>query len=651
MTAFTVAANTTVNGLNLQLSDTLDIFGTAIATQNQGGQDIIHAGGLALNSTLSDSGNEEILSGGVSSNTSVDVLGLEIISAGGLARNITVNSGGELDIALGGQVQAATVNSGAIVGLELASGAYQFQGDNFKLDGIQFNKDIKLFLTATSGTSLNGFQDQHGLTLLSGSVANNTNVLSGGTAVILSGADANTIQVKNGAEVIVSGGSVHGGSVASGGSIDGLQLNHTSLNYHSGANLVVDGVNLDKNAHYNLLVASGGSINGFVADDLHTLTIANGGWATNTTINKGLFLEVDSGGVAKNITLNNGGILDIHGGTVTSGTVNSGGSINGLQLSSGTIYYHANANNIIDGINIHKGAELSLIVNSGAKIDGFALDSTHSLTLAKGGLDNHTAILNGGTEKIEAGGIASNGKLFAGGTEIIASGGVANHISLYQDSIIINQGGVASFDLASDWTQNFFTINNGTTTLNINHHNLNFTNSFPDAGVWNINDSANSHATINASLTELQNFSFAANDKDNLILTAGTSNLLKNVYDSIHAVDHSVQISYSTALSTVAATNLSGGAGVTVHFDGNGNTTFTGNAPTTLTAAENEIVTAYSHSTHGVQAGQFAEFAEGGNHYLFIISNSGENTASFSDSLIQLTGVSDLSFSQGVLHI
>lgn len=253
---------------------------------------------------------------------------------------------------------------------------------------------------------------------------------------------------------------------------------------------------------------------------------------------------------------------------------------------------------------------------------------------------------------------AAVGAVFTGGTGNNLFNVNAANVTItnlgYGSSDILNvfANGSATITLGNDWIATNANTNASTVNINANQHNLNLL-AITGNGVWNITDSNTSNAILTASATGVDNFTLTAANTDSLVFAKAESSAIGTKWDSINAAGTGVSIHYSSGLSgTALGVTLQAAIGKMVSFDNNDNASFGGTAPATLIAAENEIIAAYSHSSTGVVAGEFAGFSFGGKHYLLLISTSGENFVSVSDSLIQLTGMmTQLSFTQGNLLV
>lgn len=706
MTTYNVAANTTIGGIVLSANDALNIYGTANSTVNNGGWESIYSGGVANHSTINLNGWEDISSGGVAIHTTVNDGGYVRIYAGAVVSNIIVNSGGYVDNE-GGILSGGNFASGATIdGLVVSNGTVDFNNNSANiLDGITLQNGVWIRdLTITSSAIINGFGANDGkvfgenLTLsdggetknttliwqssekiYSGGVANNTTIYRGGEEDIYSGGVASGITVSNeGNLYIYAGATVNNVNLTSGGEVT-IEIGSGTYT-DTNNNYVLSGVQFNPSANISLVLDSGATIKNFANLDNLTINagavasnttvngeelIASGGVAINTTVTSGFLANelIFSGGVASHTTIESGGTLSLYlGGKVVDPVFDNGASVF-IQLGSG-VYDLSSSQQVISGIHLNSEITLSLDVTSGAVVKNFVnnrnievdaggvtnntIDNNFEFVLS-GGVANHT-IVNGYLD-ID-GGQANNTTLNSGSWLDVKNGGIANNTTLNNGaSLEIETGSLATVKLGSDWTAENNSYNNGTKTININKHNLDISGVGAGTGIWNISDSAKSHATISASATGIQHFTFAASDKDTLILAQGESSATGTVYDSIKALGSGDQISYSTHLSTHAKASVHIGSGEIVKFDGNGNVTFAGTTPSNLTSAENEIITAYSHTSNGVNAGEFADFKLGTHHYLFIIGNSGETAVSAADSLIELTGVNQLSVNHGLVHI
>jgi autotransporter passenger strand-loop-strand repeat protein len=120
MSLITISSGTTVSGTVVSSGDTLDVFGTGVATL-VGGSEIVESGGLASSSTVFGSASEDVLSGGRTISTIVDQQGIVNVFSGGTTTSTIVS--GDIQVASGGVASGTVIdyagsatNSGAMVG-------------------------------------------------------------------------------------------------------------------------------------------------------------------------------------------------------------------------------------------------------------------------------------------------------------------------------------------------------------------------------------------------------------------------------------------------------------------------------------------------------------------------------------------------------
>jgi autotransporter passenger strand-loop-strand repeat protein len=394
-----VASNTVVSSGGLE---TVASGGTTISTTTYG-EEQVAAGGVASATTV-ESGGVIIAGSGTESGTVVKSGGLEQIG-GGVDTAAVVSSGG-VEWLYGSATASSTTLSGGtqIIGGVTSSIPFGVQatpggtaiGDVVDSGGAEY---VGTSATA-SGTVVNSGGTQqvggsttwsyyHGLsagvsatmsTNLSGGVASNTTVSSGGTENVSSGGTASSIVINDGGnEYVYSGGVANDTTVNSGGALyDSGTTTGTILDASGAVNSAIEDVYSGATA-VSTTITSGG-----------IMTVFSGGTATDTIISGGSnagALYVSSGGSSLNATITDGNLYD--SGTTTGTT---------LIVSYERAY----------------GTAVSTTISSGGK-----------MTVFSGGTATDTTVSSGGTENVNSGGVASGTTISSGGVLDILSGGSA----------------------------------------------------------------------------------------------------------------------------------------------------------------------------------------------------------------------------------
>jgi len=430
---------------------------SSTSTVNSGGFLLVNNGGESSYTIVS--GTEYIASGGIAGNSWITDGGQQIVAPGGLTANLQVDNASREVVY--GQTSDTFLDASATLTVENGGQAYT-------TDVNQANLTINSGGMA-SGTAL---VDSGTETVLSGGLENGAAVYAGGHLNISSGGTVSNATVYNDGVLSFSNGAIVSNTlVESGGVVSGLILSSGLLSYNNSQN-VINGITVQSGAIYNLEVASGAALSGFVNSG-QTLTIdhgavtrndlvfgkgyelisgtaigstlssateavAVGGISSNTIINNGS-VEIVSG-AAFGSTVNSGGSLDIQSGTVSGGNVFSGGIISGLQLNSGV--YQVSAGTLsYDGLIIHSGALVSLNVNGGS-LSGFTVSSGQSEYVG-GGVTSATTVNSGGSLVLYNSGQAINTLVNSGGSEVINSG------TLVSGGSVVGGGAITGLELSA----------------------------------------------------------------------------------------------------------------------------------------------------------------------------------------------------------
>ena len=364
--------------------------------------------GSANNTTVMSSAAMHISSGGMADNTTVSSKGKLHISNGGVANNTKINSGGAIHISSGGVANGGNVNNG---GMYISNGGVANNMSSY-YGGI---------LVSSGGVASNTFFDHGGMSISNGGLAKDT-VLNNGNMYVLSGGSAQnltmsayyyylaTVCVSSGGRVTdVSFGGSCSMSVANGGFAEQVTVQNGGIVYFNNG--------------------AGGS----------AITIQKGGWIgqfsfnSDTTIDK---IVQGSATLSPNVILTRSDVF-----------VKSGGSAEQINVSSGTI--HISNGGIITSAYTEFFGFLN--VSSGGRADNTSLGRQGSMHVYSGGVANNTynmdiLYVNGGTVNNTTG----------DGTVYVSSGGVANNTVVaanqYKNTkLYISSGGVANNTIASGW--------------------------------------------------------------------------------------------------------------------------------------------------------------------------------------------------------
>jgi len=263
-----------------------------------------------------------------------------------------------------------------------------------------------------------------------------------------------------------------------------------------------DGIILENDS---LTVLDGGTATDITLDDWGRLYVSSGGTANSTTVNPNGALYVDSSGTATNIVENGGYVTAESKTTVVSFAPNTFGNC--------YLDYHAT---------LHSGTTASNIVFSDLTVyDGGVAESactkTGTMVLSSGGTANNT-VLSGGRLYISKGGVANNTEVSFNGMRIeglqngsvfVSAGGTANGTVLkglhnssfnYQGGVMnLQQGGVANN--TSVCSGGVLNISNGAVANNTvveGHALLDINDESADFGIVNVlNNGKANGVTVN----------------------------------------------------------------------------------------------------------------------------------------------------------
>ncbi len=259
----------------------------------------------------------------------------------------------------------------------------------------------------SSGITSSGLAVSSGNGLEVFGTAENTSVLTGGSATVFSGGKMIVTQVAESGFVDVSGGVANSTTVLGGGRIlisAGGSANVNSI--QSGGSMTVGPsgrASLVANSGGFLTVSSGGTA--YVANAVSggVVELQNGGSGVFLTLAKTGRLLVSSGGIAEKVNLN---------GTAT---VYAGGSASGVTVSDGGRFLISGG--LAQDVNVLTGGNAVL----------------------SGGIANNASVASDGFFTISSGGTASGVEV--NGWTTVLSGGAADSVAVNSDAWLVVSGG------------------------------------------------------------------------------------------------------------------------------------------------------------------------------------------------------------------
>ena len=217
-------------------------------------------------------------------------------------------------------------------------------------------------------------------------------------------------------------------------------------------------------------VVPGGDFSSGIILENDSMTVLDGGTATQTTVNSGGKLTVSNGGTATE-TLENGGYVDVKDGAEVTFVVNT---VFGVVLNnlSATVHSNTTAENATVNSNgkmyvSSGGYAAATVINSrggmyvsdGGKANGTVVFSRGSMYVSDGGTANGTVVSYGGNFYLSGGGAATDTSVFSGGRFTVLSGGTASDTTVNGSGrIIVSSGGTATGILVSDGALLDFTV-------------------------------------------------------------------------------------------------------------------------------------------------------------------------------------------------
>jgi autotransporter passenger strand-loop-strand repeat protein len=285
------------------MSDTILVSGRTVSgiTVSAGTTLDVEAGGVAVDTIVTDGGYETVVSGGVTSDTTVRAGGSDIVSAGGTAFATTVDDAGTLIVSGGGTALGTRANPGAVVSVTSRVVAGQV------VSGLVIGPDTLLEVTS-GGLAIATTIAPGGVeTVLAGGSASTTTVASGGSFIVFAGGSAAATIVAEGGQAaitsvyVLSGGIARGTTVLSGGSAV-VSAGGTDL----GTVVSAGGYETISGTSDNAV------IEGFVR--------VAGGVVSGATVAGGLMADAD-GAVVRDTTIAPGGLVTLAEGSAASGAI------------------------------------------------------------------------------------------------------------------------------------------------------------------------------------------------------------------------------------------------------------------------------------------------------------------------------------------
>lgn len=444
---------------------------------NTGGQ-FVQSGGVAKQSTVNHNGLQSVLTGGSATDTTVNSGGGQSIHgesfdatlnggeqwvhAGGLASGTVINQGGYQLVKAGAQASGTVVNTGAQGGPDAENSDGQWVAGNATDTTINENgRQIIATGGLATGTVIKAGGDQsvHGHAqhtrldggnqyVHAGATASDTVINANGWQVVKDGATADHTTVNNSGKLQVNaGGTATDVTMNAGGAL----VTSTAATV-SGTNSLGDfSVDAATASASNVLLENGGR-----------LDVLGNGSADTTTVNQGGVLVVASGGQAQNIVMNDGGVLIADTGATVSGTNASGvfgidaatGKASNLRLDNGsqfTVLGNGSADNTTVGagstLKVAQGGTLTgtTTLNDNATLEGNATNSGQ-LHISTGSGQN--AAINGS--------VSGEGQLLkeGEGTLTVSNGTLSqSQVTLNQGTLALNNAVINSDIIALSGTQ------------------------------------------------------------------------------------------------------------------------------------------------------------------------------------------------------
>ena len=456
----------------------------------------VMTGGTAENTTVNSGGSLYVSSGGSAENTTVNFRGFLVVSSGGTADRATLNSSGYMDVSEGGAANGTTVSSSGIMyvyrqGLAKDTAVFDsgYMGVNSggtaghitvsggrltvssaakatnivwnpcegevvvssggtasfasKYSGVYFGSGGKLLSHAETmdGRSLNENYEMH---VMSGGIANDTEVNSGGSMYVHSGGTVENTEVNFSGSMYVSSGAainnttVNGGSayISSGAMADGVTVND------QGYAVVRKAANVTVNSGGEFRVESRGIIDNLTVNDGGSASIYSKSVVNNAAVNAG-FLSADT---VNDLAVNSGGTAHVK--SVNTAMVNAGGSMyvssggSGVTIDGGVVSVGVTCD-VLSDTTIYSNGTMSVRQSA----YGVSVHSGGSLYVFDGMADSAT-VYNGG-EMIVSYGSATNVTVQTGGSMTVSDGDLFGSMTFATGAVVsMDDYTTVHFDIA-----------------------------------------------------------------------------------------------------------------------------------------------------------------------------------------------------------
>ncbi len=220
----------------------------------------------------------------------------------------------------------------------------------------------------------------------------------------------------------------------------------------------------------NTIISSGESSNGIILEN-DSLTISNGGLATETVVNANGGIRVY--GSADNTTVNEGGSAFVYKDGVAGSTnvntggrmyVNSGGRASAVTINAGG-FVDVSSGGAASGVEVAEGGSFCFVAAPNTDVQWTRGGS--SFEMKNGIISGFT--WGGGRIQISSGGAVNDAILNSGGVIWVSSGGIANGATVNADGMVtVSRGGIATGTTVN--ADGFIRLEGGTaenTTLNL----------------------------------------------------------------------------------------------------------------------------------------------------------------------------------------
>ena len=454
----------------------------------------VSSGGTAINTAANEDGILNIFSGGSAIETTVNEDGILNIFSGGKAIDTTVNEKGNLFIYSGGTATEITAETGAGFSWEMIPETYvlgTYDGRAFEIkDGIASGCPVcsAQCVVYSGGTATNtAVYDGGNFIVSDGGKAIETTMIEDCNFDVDNGGSANKTTVWTGKFTVYGGGKATEIEVSGGGLIVYGGGKATGITAQNGVFLsftLAPGTYVQGTYDGSSFEIKDGKADGCTVYKYCTLTVADGGKATDTVVNWAGNLHVSSGGTATATAVCAGGVFHVSsGGTATDTTVNdagylyvfSGGSVRNVAVNNGGnlwVYSGGKAT----GITAEAGGHMSLTLAPGTdaqgtydgsafeikdgKVSGYTTYEGGALNISSGGTATDTTV-NGGNLWVSSGGTACGVAVNNGGKLIVSGGGKLTGKMTFGNTAeyYIYDGAIIDFDLAKTSPENAALVN------------------------------------------------------------------------------------------------------------------------------------------------------------------------------------------------